>query len=252
MVREQPDERKLLLLLTATIDPKGMILTGRQSPTARLRDYERAVASWCRHRNVFRAIVMCENSGYPLPEGFGRRGADQDSPDVVLLQFDGNNYPRCRGKGYGEAQAIRYVMQNLHGVESYDYVVKCTGRYYVPNISGVLKALDRRPDIVCSMSKDLRAADSRLFVIRPRIARVMFEDFAAGVNDSANVFFEHVLAKWVSRLASKGYCYSPWAVLPYYVGFSGTTNQRLDSVPGRLRHLMKNMLYKVSKLYAEI
>ena len=248
----QRDGPRFLLLLTATIDPKGMILTARQSPVERLKDYRASLHRWLKRKNLFARIVLCENSGYPIPKDlkgeFNRVGGDL----LVIFQFDGNNYPRFRGKGYGEAKIIEYVVDNFQRIDDYDYVVKCTGRLYVPNISRILKTLDKGPDIACSLTKNLHIADSRLFAARPEVMKILIQGFAEEVNDTAGVYFEHVLARRIAELVSKGYRFSPWNELPYYMGVSGSTGRQLNSVRAWTRHLAKNLLYKISKMYAEI
>lgn len=245
-------KKRYLLLLTATIDPKGMAFTVRQSPTRRLNDYQSALRKWCSHRDHFRRIVLCENSGYPIPNDL-RNGCGNASNDfLTILQFEGNNYPRSLGKGYGEAKSIEYALGNFPEIDDYDYIVKCTGRLYVPNVLRVLKALDKGPDIACTLRKDLSFADSRLFAVRPQVIETLIQGFAEEVNDSAGIYFEHVLAKRVLQLVSKGAHFSPWAEPPYYVGISGSTGKRLDSLQARARHLVKKMLYKLSRFYTDI
>ena len=53
------------LILTATIDPKGMTFLARNSIQDRLNDYKNAFENWCKHDSINK-IIFIENSGYDL------------------------------------------------------------------------------------------------------------------------------------------------------------------------------------------
>ena len=56
---------KTAIILTATIDPKNMILVERKSAEQRLNDYLIAFDFWCKNTQV-KNIIFIENSGYNL------------------------------------------------------------------------------------------------------------------------------------------------------------------------------------------
>jgi hypothetical protein len=57
---------KLLLLMTATIDPQGMPGTARTDPISRCQDYLQTLKRWIAHSDGLSELVFCENSMYPL------------------------------------------------------------------------------------------------------------------------------------------------------------------------------------------
>ena len=56
---------KFCIIITATIDPKGMAFTKRSSPKDRFNDYKKAFREFCNQREVSN-IIFIENSGYSL------------------------------------------------------------------------------------------------------------------------------------------------------------------------------------------
>ena len=56
---------KTCIIITATIDPKGMVFTKRNSPEDRLNDYKKVFKEFCNQQEVSN-IIFIENSGYSL------------------------------------------------------------------------------------------------------------------------------------------------------------------------------------------
>ncbi len=56
---------KTCIIITATIDPKGMVFTKRNSPEDRLNDYKKVFKEFCNQQEVSN-IIFIENSGYKL------------------------------------------------------------------------------------------------------------------------------------------------------------------------------------------
>ena len=56
---------KICIIITATVDPKGMVFTKRNSPEDRLNDYKKVFKEFCTQQEVSNFIFI-ENSGYSL------------------------------------------------------------------------------------------------------------------------------------------------------------------------------------------
>ena len=56
---------KTCIIITATIDPKGMVFTKRNSTEDRLNDYKKVFKEFCNQQEVSN-LIFIENSGYPL------------------------------------------------------------------------------------------------------------------------------------------------------------------------------------------
>src|ERR1035438_513651 len=184
------------LVLTATIDPRGMVLTVRSDPRVRLNDYEQSLRQWL-HLDAFHTIVFCENSNANL-------GVLQDlvaqenrkSKSVRFIAFDGNGHPPHLGKGVGEMNILSHLLATLTPPPNKP-LVKVTGRYQVPNARQLcdLLAADPLADVVCNFFDfDALMADSRVFAATPEFLRSYLLPLQHTVNDTGGRFFEHALA----------------------------------------------------------
>ncbi|HEX9083958.1 MAG TPA: hypothetical protein VF836_04395, partial [Gemmatimonadaceae bacterium] len=155
----------VVLLLTATIDVRGVAFTKRTDPVVRLGDYKRALRSWLGNPRT-PPIVFAENSAHPLDEL--RSIADKENPfrhRVDFLSFDDNSYPRSLGKGFGELRIVRYAIDHSDLIGPGTFVIKVTGRYYVENIEALIRCaeLSGEADVFCDLRGNLTWADTRVF-----------------------------------------------------------------------------------------
>lgn len=84
---------RLAILLTATIDPRGMTRLKRADPAAREADYAAALAFW---QQQGLPVVFCENSGTRSPRIYapsGRCTWDSGSRDITVTRLTGGERP---------------------------------------------------------------------------------------------------------------------------------------------------------------
>lgn len=100
------------LILTATIDPGGMILTARTDSVQRLNDYADALSRWIKLINTGWAqhIFFCENSGYPLDKLHEVTEHYRASHRITFLQSTDNVWSVDHGKGHGEAVMLERLL----------------------------------------------------------------------------------------------------------------------------------------------
>jgi len=218
-----PEQRRVYLLLTATIDPRGVSALARSDPTQRLGDYRWALGLWTQCR-VVDGLVFVENSGYDLdelrriPEGTPHEGSTE------LLSFDGQDFPRELGKGYGETVNLEYTLANSRSLADPDTrILRVNGRNYVDNIGAFVEAL-RSTDILCDFRQRLTWGDGRVL----GGTRRFFEEYVCPhgreVNDAAGYYFEHARAPAIHRGMADGLAWSPFPTPPHVRGYSGTSN----------------------------
>jgi hypothetical protein len=219
-----PSNRKVCLLLTATIDPNGMPFTRRSAPRRRLKDYRNALKKWS-SCTLFDSIVLCENSGHDLSElqasTCGR---------VRFLSFSGNDYPRHLGKGYGEMNILRHVLSES-ALAPDDLIVKITGRYYVRNADALIAYIKSRPDceVFCDITSDGAFAPSGMFAGSVRFLEHYLVIRQNRVNDTAGIYFEHALAEAMNQASEDGLRCVPFLDRPLIEGRSGTSSGRCNS-----------------------
>jgi hypothetical protein len=239
----QPDQ--VSIVLTSTVDVRGISNMERADPALRLGDYRRALARWLDDPWV-RNVILVENSGYPLDELKEMARRHPSGKQVEFLSFDGQDFPRHLGKGYGESLALRHVLRESTQLQATGRFLKVNGRYYVSNVSQVLSCMEPSTGVFCNLTKSLTYSDSRVFG-----GDIEFLDHVVReglhTDDSRGFWFEHTLAKAALRAIADG---KPWQFirrLPVVEGYSGTMNRPYSEPRLKLRlkglgHALKQRL----------
>ena len=242
--------KKVCILLTATIDPKGIVFMQRSDPTVRENDYIDSIKKWI--ENISYSILFCENSGYnskieEILKGYVDRKTE-------FLQFNGQDFPRELGKGYGELQTIKYAIQHSNLIKGSDYVIKVNGRYFIKNIEKIACALSSNKDVyvMADLKKELTWADSRVYAFKPSFITEYLSKFQDLINDSKGFYLEHALARAILRAISDGYKWMPLPSKPFIIGYSGTadipySSSKIRWLAGEVMHLAKNYLIGSSR-----
>jgi len=237
---------KICILLTATVDPKGVPFMKRSDPMVRESDYINSIKKWI--DNTTYSIVFCENSGYDIHkiEKIMRNCVNRETGS---LKFDGQNFPRKFGKGYGELLTIKYAIQHSRLINNSDYVIKINGRYFIKNIEKITSVLSDNKDIyvMADLKRNLTWADSRVFAFKPSFVPNYLSRFHNLLNDSKGFYLEHALARAVLRAISDGYKWMPLPFKPIILGYSGTSDtpyrtSNIRWLAGEVIHRVKNYL----------
>lgn len=232
----------LTLLLTSTVQIGNTTKVKRRDADERLNDYIVSLRRWLRKQDSIERIVVCENSGADIQtlRSLAERG--NNGKAVEILQFQGQGFDPERGKGYGEGLIMRHALENSALLSESEYFVKVTGRLYVANICEIVQTL---PDEFCVaglMAPDLDYLDSRLIFFNRKTFDTRFADSFKEVHDGHGIYLEHVYAQETMRLVLDGQRWHSLRVPPYFVGYSGTFNSRLNGPKAYIRHLLKKAL----------
>ncbi len=240
---------KICILLTATIDPKGVAFTQRNDPIVRENDYVNALTKWVRTEGF--SFVFCENSGYRLDKVKKTVEFFEEKGLIEIIQFDGQDFPRELGKGYGELLIIVYAIKNSKIIETADYIIKISGRYYVNNIKAIAKPLCRNNDIyvMADFRRNFNYVDSRIFAFKPSFVLNYLSKFQDIINDSKGFYLEHALSRAILRAMSDGYKWMPLPCKPIITGYSGTSNTPYKT--SKIRWLFGNVLHRVKNYLNE-
>lgn len=95
-------EQDFALILTASIDIKGMPKAYPTVAEQRQEDYYNSVKYYVNNQPRIQKIIFIENSGWPLDRV---QEAIKDNPHnkkVEFISLNCNDFPRQLGKGYGE------------------------------------------------------------------------------------------------------------------------------------------------------
>lgn len=216
-----------VILLTACINPNGMSFTQLQDGHVRKIQYLEAL-NYYLSSTSFR-IVFCENSGEDLFE----LERVVNNPRVEFLSFQGNDYDKNLGKGFGEFGIVQYAFQHSAFINEAATIIKITGRLIINNILEIVriqKLLFGNPKryVYVEDLKDTFSFDSRCFIASKGFFVNGFLALQNTINDSAGYYFEHFLYDSVKSLPV-GYVISDFALPFNYSGISGSTGEEYES-----------------------
>jgi hypothetical protein len=224
---------QISLLLTCTIDVRGIANMERSDVRLRLDDYLRALGRWLDDPWV-RNIVVIENSGYPLDELQALVLRHPSGKQVEFLSFDGQDFPRSLGKGYGETITLRHALEHSQQLRRTDHFLKANGRYYISNVREVLSCMAPTTSVFCNITKSLSYSDSRVFG-GDREFLAYFCKEGARIDDAVGFWFEHALARAALHAIADGRSWQFIRRLPVIEGYSGTLNRLYTEPRWRLR-----------------
>ena len=135
---EYYNKEDIVLILTSTINigdrVSYLLMT---DPGERLKIYEKAINSWINDSSF--KIVLVENSGHKfenLPK----------DPRLEIISYtpegeDKKKLDKHADKGAHELHSINYAIKNSKIIKNMKdgFVIKITGRYYIPNFEKILK-----------------------------------------------------------------------------------------------------------------
>jgi hypothetical protein len=219
--------RNIVVLLTATIDPRNTPMVVRRDPRQRLDDYMSALRKCWFSKQLKVNLVFCENSNFDIAD-IRVLCAKNANPNcrTEAISFDGQQYPPHLGKGFGEIGIISHALRHskLLG-DGNPLVVKVTGRLAIRNIRKLLRMIQEHSgfDISCDFRGNLQWADSRIFVASANFLRSYLVPMQGLADDSRGISFEHVLGRASHRAVGDGLRWVPMLCTPQIQGTQATS-----------------------------
>lgn len=218
-------KKNVIILLTGTVKPGNMSYTQLKDPKERYTQYINAIKFWLEYTKL--KVIFVENSNTDVSKYFK---SYIDSNRLEILTFQGNDFDRNLGKGYGELVCLEYAYQKSNNLRNADIVFKITGRHKVLNFNTFLNHyLNNKVDIIVDFKRAMRFCDSRFFAFSPDFLSSYLFKYKPIINDSENIFFENILCKAALCALKDGYKFSPYITLPRIEGSSGTFNEKYNS-----------------------
>jgi len=226
----------LTVILTASIDVKGMYATERINPNEREKDYINALKQWMK---TGLPIIFCENSGHDLSKV---RKVTSNYDKIEILQFNGQNFDKNLGKGFGEQKILRFIAENsnLFGISK--KIIKITGRYYLKNFKQFEESLTAVNGVSTILGRNLTFSHSRVIISTPAFITDYFFLYSSKINDKNGYCFENALSQAIHKyMADSG----EWIMLPHFpmiCGYSGTSNTKINST---VKDLIRKIFYSL-------
>lgn len=209
----------IVILLTACVNPNGMAFTKLQDSTEREAQYRRAL-EWYLENTDFR-IVFVENTDTDFSSDFS---GYIESGRLEYITFDGNNYDRKLGKGYGEAKLIERAFQDSAFIRDSEYIIKITGRLILENVNAIAKK--SKPGYVYTNTELVDGKIRSLSYVFSSPKTFLPEYFLPHIgklNDSEGYYFEHLLYEAIVEWRKDGKNSSEFPLPLKITGQSGTS-----------------------------
>lgn len=233
----------ICILLTGCVNPGGMAFTALQDSNERLRQYIGSISYYLKNTTV--PIIFVENTCADFSDMFQEY---IQNGRLEFISFDGNNYEKTRGKGYGEAGIINEAFKRSRVLNTVKYVLKITGRLQIDNINVLLSTPLMSVNNIFQC--DFRRTDylwSMVFLMRASLLREVFELNISRLDDSKGIYFEHVL--YESVLKHRDVLVVPFIESPIITGTCGTSNRPYKDLVGDSQ--LRDNLYYATVFYAK-
>ncbi len=214
---------EVVILLTACVNPNGMAFTKIQDCQTRLNQYKEALTWYLENTNE--KIVFVENTMCDFSNEFS---GYIDSGRLEYITFNGNNYDRAFGKGYGEAIIIKTALDKSKFLSLSDNLIKITGRLIIRNIYNIILQV-KSTNIVYANSNIVNGhalCHSAVFIAPKAFLKNYFIKGINFLNDSNGYYFEHLLYDSMIKWKMNGGIHSDFKSPLLIDGVSGSTGKR--------------------------
>lgn len=132
------------ILLTTTVKPpKHISWLKQRDKDDRLNMYIKKINKWLNNTNL--NIVVIENSGYDFIN-FYQSLHNNFKKRIEFISFDNDDIPlddlnflnKNVAKGQHELFAINYAYNKSNFIKQSNYIIKITGRYFIPELENIL------------------------------------------------------------------------------------------------------------------
>lgn len=242
--------KRTVLFLTGCINPKRMAYTVLNDPLVRRQQYVDAI-NWYLYNTTLQ-ILFVENSNNDLSNDFVNAINEKK---LEILTFDGNDYDRSKGKGYGEALIIDYGMRHskfLNTSSSDVFVIKVTGRLICNNISKLYMRYNHKNTVYANINKDDwngNIANSQVVMAPMSFWRRVFLPKKENINDTLYCHFEHVLYDSIMEWIRNGGYHREFWEIPIIEGISGTSGIKIDNADGLMLMLRYRLMYILRRFF---
>ena len=214
------------LLMTATIDPKGIKYLVRNNINQRLDDYKKTFLNILNNYNINK-IIFIENSGFDI-NIFKKYAKQYPNKNIEIISSKVNNYfPREYGKGFGEYLCFKEIVKKSVLFKKCKYFIKTTGRYYIKNFNKIYSEIRQsNNDIYINLQNNFTYAECSIFGGSKNFIQKYILEEIRKTNDSKNIIYEKGVANATLKAISDGLLPSFSSIPPQIQGYIGTNGKK--------------------------
>ena len=232
------ENKETIIFLTACVEPKGMLYTVLNDKNIRINQYYEAFDFYI-EKTRFKILIV-ENTMFNIDDKY------KNNKRIEYLTFDGNNYDKSLGKGYGEALIIEYALKHSKFLNTTNnpIIVKITGRLKILNINNLVnrtKYLNYNSFVSAVTTWKLNFVYSYFFIA----SKDFFQQIVNNkylINDKDNKsYFEHLLAKIIKSRTVDFIGLNQSIIIKGISGSTGKNYQSNNSLKDVINLKLKNL-----------
>ena len=135
---------KICILLTTCVNTNVNKNHEKNSSDIRKNIYNSVINNYLNSTNI--NIYIVESSGYTFPEF-------QNNPRIFIYTFKEINKPIVQGASFYESRSIIKAF-NYFNLNKFEYIIKITGRYFIPNIEKLINNIPIGTDLIYQYKKN--------------------------------------------------------------------------------------------------
>jgi hypothetical protein len=214
-------ENNITLLIPCTVDATGIANNLRTNIVDRTSDIEQSLENWI-NLALFSKILIVENSGYKgnLFNSIKKKYINKVYIEIVI--YDGQNFDRKYGKGYGWYASIKKAIENSQLGKNSEIFTIVPGRYFIPNAKKIITNL--KCNMMCNLNNNLTFAFSPIAVFTREFIVNYWLPECKKSNESIGMPMEKYQARAVLRAIADGHKWELPSEDPILQAISGTSN----------------------------
>jgi hypothetical protein len=130
-----------IILLTTTVNVQKKDWLREANPLERIVTYTRSLSFWLKETKL--PIVVVENNGYTFEEWNNWKEQYKDRLEIITFrekELNKASYLReDTSKGASEIFAIEYAYLHSKWIKNYSFLIKITGRFFIPGLELFLR-----------------------------------------------------------------------------------------------------------------
>ena len=130
------------IILTSTVHVYNNIdCCYQKNPKNRIQTYLTSILQWLNYTNF--NIILVENSGYNFNELDKEKQIFKNRFEFISMDENKiDNFIKSNNKGINEIFAINYLYKNSKLIHLSNFIIKVTGRFFIPELEEYLKNYD--------------------------------------------------------------------------------------------------------------
>lgn len=228
------------LIMTWTIKPNNIPFLEMVDPDIRLKEHLLGLASWILDKSFSHLIIIDSSVDFTLnKQALIKIGSDHGK-SIEFHKCSNTEGASKFGKGYGEGELMKYVVENVSTVAHSKKLVKMNGKQYIPFYEYLYMNRNGCFEFFNTQYLGKPAIDTRFYCVTTDYYLNTLNDIYTQVNDHEVNYLEHVFQQ-----NTKDRVNYFLAREPIVFGKQGSTNKNYGDFPKIVYDFQEILMEKI-------